>query len=110
MAEEREVVETALLQALDKAGSIDDSRTLGQNEKLLAGAVRSLLAYEMILAEVGRACGLKVVNMHRLCYVNICVWYAYNVFNDQLPVSLITNGTVCISQFGCYGGGEEWYV
>jgi hypothetical protein len=52
MEDKKKAVETALLQALDKAGAIDDSRMLGLDMKLVDGAVRSLLAFEMITCEV----------------------------------------------------------
>jgi len=52
MEDKKAAVETAVLQALDKAGAIDDSRTLGLDMKLVDGAVRSLLAFEMITCEV----------------------------------------------------------
>lgn len=45
-------VESAVLNALNTEGTISDSRTLGLDAKLVAGAVRSLGSYEMVVAEV----------------------------------------------------------
>lgn len=50
--EDKAATETAVLLALDTAGSIDDTRTMGLDMKLVDGAVRSLLAFEMITCEV----------------------------------------------------------
>jgi hypothetical protein len=49
-------VETQLLKTLDADGAIADTRVFAKvntfDHKLLAGAVRSLMAYEMITSEV----------------------------------------------------------